>query len=154
MIEGAVSDYDGHIKFYPINQQETITSWKDGNPGASSIFKSNGSYTVEKYVQDEIEMNCHRLDTLSNSCKVYVFLCSKSKILIISNIISSCSFLYNSLFNRIPVIYLNHLIFKYIIYNFLIYVFSLMAFYVILFLPSNCKRVENNSYNFQVLLCL
>ena len=70
LIEGAVSDYDGHIKFYPINQEKTITSWKDGNPGASSIFKSNGKYTVEKYVQDEIETNCYRLDTIMNSYNI------------------------------------------------------------------------------------
>ncbi len=64
LIEGAVCDYDGSIKFYPINQQKTITSWKDGNPGASSIFKSNGTYTIEKYIQDEIVTNCHRLDSV------------------------------------------------------------------------------------------
>lgn len=64
LIEGAVCDYDGEIKFYPINQEKTITTWEDGNPGASSIFKSNGKYTVEKYIQDEITTNCHRLDTI------------------------------------------------------------------------------------------
>jgi FkbM family methyltransferase len=64
LIEGAVCDYDGEIKFYPINRDKTLTSWKDGNPGASSLFVSNGQYTVEKYVQDEITTNCHRLDTI------------------------------------------------------------------------------------------
>jgi FkbM family methyltransferase len=64
LIEGAVCDYDGNITFYPINQEKTITTWKDGNPGASSLFKSNGKYTVEKYVQDEIITNCHRLDSV------------------------------------------------------------------------------------------
>jgi len=64
LIEGAVCDYDGTITFYPINQEKTQTSWADGNPGASSIFKSNGTYTVENYVQDEIQTNCHRLDTI------------------------------------------------------------------------------------------
>jgi hypothetical protein len=64
LIEGAVADYDGEITFYPIDQQRTITSWTDGNPGASSLFKSNGAYTVETYVQNEIRTNCHRLDTL------------------------------------------------------------------------------------------
>lgn len=64
LIEGAVCDYDGEITFYPINQKKTTTTWKDGNPGASSIFKSNGQYTVENYVQDEITTNCHRLDTV------------------------------------------------------------------------------------------
>lgn len=64
LIEGAVCDYDGVITFYPINQQKTKTTWKDGNPGASSLFKSNGKYTVEHYVQDETTTNCHRLDTI------------------------------------------------------------------------------------------
>jgi FkbM family methyltransferase len=64
LIEGAVSDYDGEITFYPINQQQTITSWEDGNPGASSIFKSNGTYTEEYYIQYEITTNCHRLDSV------------------------------------------------------------------------------------------
>ena len=64
LIEGAVCDYDGEITFYPINQKETITKWKDGNPGASSIFKSNGTYEAEKYIQYEIITNCHRLDTV------------------------------------------------------------------------------------------
>lgn len=64
LIEGAVCDYDGDITFYPINQKKTVTTWTDGNPGASSLFKSNGQYTVEKYVQDEIKVNAHRLDTI------------------------------------------------------------------------------------------
>ena len=66
LIEGAVCDYDGNITFYPINQQKTITTWKDGNPGASSIFKSNGKYTIETYIQDEIITQCHRLDSIMN----------------------------------------------------------------------------------------
>uniref|UniRef100_A0A6C0HLL0 Methyltransferase FkbM domain-containing protein n=1 Tax=viral metagenome TaxID=1070528 RepID=A0A6C0HLL0_9ZZZZ len=64
LIEGAVCDYDGTITFYPINQQKTITTWTDGNPGASSIFKSNGTYTHEHYIQDEIISQCHRLDSV------------------------------------------------------------------------------------------
>ena len=64
LIEGAVCDYDGEIKFYPINQDKTLTSWTDGNPGASSLFKSNGEYNIEKYVQDEITTNCHRIDSV------------------------------------------------------------------------------------------
>ena len=64
LIEGAVCDYDGTIAFFPINKEKTITSWKDGNQGASSIFKSNGKYKTEIYAQDEIITNCHRLDTV------------------------------------------------------------------------------------------
>ncbi len=64
LIEGAVCDYDGDITFYPVNQEKTITTWEDGNPGASSIFKSSGLYKNETYVHDEITTNCHRLDTI------------------------------------------------------------------------------------------
>ena len=64
LIEGAVCDYDGDITFYPIDKNETKTTWADGNPGASSLFKSNGTYTVEHYVQYEIKTKCHRLDTI------------------------------------------------------------------------------------------
>ena len=64
LIEGAVCDYDGEITFYPINQEKTITSWIDGNPGASSIFRSNGEYNIERYVQDEMTTNCHRIDSI------------------------------------------------------------------------------------------
>jgi FkbM family methyltransferase len=64
LIEGAVCDYDGEITFYPINQGKTKTTWKDGNPGASSLFKSNDKYPIEKYVQDEIKTTCHRLDSV------------------------------------------------------------------------------------------
>lgn len=70
LIEGAICDYDGEITFYPINQKKTITSWIDGNPGASSIFRSNGNYTIEKYVQDEIKVRCHRLDTIMDKYSI------------------------------------------------------------------------------------
>ena len=64
LVEGAVTDYDGDISFFPIDQNKTVTTWKDGNPGASSIFQSNGTYECEKYVQYEIQTNCHRLDSI------------------------------------------------------------------------------------------
>jgi FkbM family methyltransferase len=70
LIEGAVCDYNGTIKFFPINQEKTVTTWKDGNPGASSIFKSNGKYTVETYIQDEITTQCHRLDTVMDKYNI------------------------------------------------------------------------------------
>lgn len=59
-----INDFDGFCKFYPINTEKTITAHADGNPGASSIFLSNGAADhVEKYVQDEIKLPCTRLDT-------------------------------------------------------------------------------------------
>ena len=70
LIKGAVCDYDGSITFYPINQEKTQTSWDDGNPGASSLFKSNGKYPYETYVQDKITTDCHRLDTIMNKYSI------------------------------------------------------------------------------------
>lgn len=70
LIEGAVCNYDGEVTFYPIDQEKTITTWEDGNPGASSLFKSNGKYTGEIYVQNEIQTNCHRLDTIMKNTNI------------------------------------------------------------------------------------
>lgn len=64
LIDQAVNLYDGECTFYPINKEKTITSWADGNQGASSLFKANGKYDIEQYVQDEVHVNCVRLDTV------------------------------------------------------------------------------------------
>ena len=73
-INKAINIYNGGCKFYPINTEKTITTWKDGNPGASSIFRASGAYDhIEKYVQDEIEVECIRLDSfclLNNISKI------------------------------------------------------------------------------------
>lgn len=64
VINEAVNDYDGLCKFYPIDKDKTITTWEDGNQGASSLYVANGNYDhIEKYVQYEIEIPCTRLDT-------------------------------------------------------------------------------------------
>lgn len=61
----AVSDTNGTTKFYPINTKETITTHTDGNPGASSLFRASGAYDhIERYVQDEIEVETKRLDSV------------------------------------------------------------------------------------------
>jgi len=70
LIEGAVCDYDGEITFHPIDQENTKSSWSDGNPGASSLFKFHEEYSKyhnaknEKYIQKTITTNCHRLDSV------------------------------------------------------------------------------------------
>lgn len=64
VINEAVNDFDGVCKFYPIDKDKTITTWEDGNQGASSLYKANGAYDhIEKYVQYEIEIPCTRIDT-------------------------------------------------------------------------------------------
>jgi FkbM family methyltransferase len=70
LINKAVNYYDGLCKFFPINQQKTITSWKDGNPGASSLFKSNDTYPIERYIQDEIIIDCVTLETVMEEHKI------------------------------------------------------------------------------------
>jgi len=64
LVEMAVCNYDGEIDFFPIDQKNSISLWKDGNPGASSLFKGNQMYeTNEKYIQYQIKTKCCRLDT-------------------------------------------------------------------------------------------
>jgi FkbM family methyltransferase len=54
LVDKAISDVNGFIKFYPINAERTITPHADGNIGASSMFLASNQYTLEKYIQDEI----------------------------------------------------------------------------------------------------
>jgi FkbM family methyltransferase len=76
LTEKALNDEDGEVTFYPMNKEKTITTWADGNQGASSLFKASGMYPIEKYVQDEVkvqsttgekfckEHNINRIDVL------------------------------------------------------------------------------------------
>lgn len=59
----AISDYDGTITFYPIDKEKTVTTWEDGNQGASSLLKASGKYEVEQYAQKEMQAQCIRLDS-------------------------------------------------------------------------------------------
>lgn len=64
VVNQVVNDYDGVCKFYPMDKEKTVTTWEDGNQGASSLYLANGAYDhIEKYVQYEIEMPCTRIDT-------------------------------------------------------------------------------------------
>jgi len=70
LIKKAVNDFDGTCKFYPINPHKTETTWEDGNPGASSLFVALDGYPYEKYVQDEIEVECVRIDSVLKELNV------------------------------------------------------------------------------------
>ena len=59
-----MNSFDGECTFYPINPQKTLTTWPDGNPGASSLFRSNGTYPLERYVQDEVRLPCTKLSSV------------------------------------------------------------------------------------------
>lgn len=55
LIEKAVTDHEGEVTFYQINNEKTITNHPHGtNPGASSIFEANEEYSLEKYSQNKI----------------------------------------------------------------------------------------------------
>jgi FkbM family methyltransferase len=66
----ALSDVDGRITFYKIDTHSTITSWPDGNPGASSIFVANNISDIEKYVQIPVEVMANRAKTLIQEQRV------------------------------------------------------------------------------------
>jgi len=66
----AVNDYDGECTFYQIDKEATKTPWADGNPGASSLFISNGSYTHEEYIQKEIKVKSMTIDSYCNSNEI------------------------------------------------------------------------------------
>ena len=61
LVPKAVHVYDGTCTFFPIDPARTVTSWADGNPGASSLFRANGEYDVEHYVQTETTVECTTL---------------------------------------------------------------------------------------------
>lgn len=61
LTNAALSDKEGIVKFYPMNKEKTVTTHADGNQGASSLFKASGKYTIETYIQDEIEVECRTL---------------------------------------------------------------------------------------------
>lgn len=65
-----INNYTGLVKFHPINQEKTETTWEDGNPKASSIFVSNGTYKLEKYVQDELEIPCMCMTDVCRTFKI------------------------------------------------------------------------------------
>src|SRR5579872_6059376 len=38
LVEKAINSFTGRCPFYPIDPERTVTTWADGNPGASSLF--------------------------------------------------------------------------------------------------------------------
>tara|TARA_A100001015_G_scaffold290469_1_gene363510 strand:- start:3676 stop:5712 length:2037 start_codon:yes stop_codon:yes gene_type:complete len=62
LVEQPVYIDDQEISFYDIDPKNTITTWEDGNPGASSLFQANPAYRVETYVQNKRSLDAIRLD--------------------------------------------------------------------------------------------
>ena len=67
LVEKAVGDSDGIREFYQIDPERTRTTWPDGNPGASSMFRASETYPPETYVQRPIQVNTARLDRFLDS---------------------------------------------------------------------------------------
>ena len=54
LVEKAVTDRAGQVRFLAIDPAGTETGWADGNPGASSLLRASSKYPVERYAQREI----------------------------------------------------------------------------------------------------
>ena len=72
LVEKAINSFTGRCAFYPTDPSRTVTTWADGNPGASSLFIATGDYPVETYVQSQTEVECTRLDDLCRELEVDV----------------------------------------------------------------------------------
>jgi len=64
LVPKSVNSWTGRCRFWAINSERTLSTWIDGNLGASSMLKANGDYPIEKYEQDEIVVDCMTLDDL------------------------------------------------------------------------------------------
>lgn len=60
----ALLDTDGEVTFYKIDPAHTVTTWADGNPGASSLFEATGDYPFETYAQTATAVDGARGDSL------------------------------------------------------------------------------------------
>jgi len=72
LVDRAINSFTGRCPFYPIDPMRTVTTWADGNPGASSLFLATGDYPAEQYVQNETEVECTRLDDLCRELDIPV----------------------------------------------------------------------------------
>jgi len=70
LVEKAVSNRDGTVSFFPIDQEKTETTWEDGNPGASSMLPATGKYPIEKYVQNKITVPSTTLKSFLESKRI------------------------------------------------------------------------------------
>jgi len=62
----AVADKEEELDFYSIDPSKTVTSWKDGNIGASSLYQVNPEWPYERLVQNKIRV---RSISLNSYCK-------------------------------------------------------------------------------------
>jgi FkbM family methyltransferase len=60
--ELAVCEREGELDFFPIDPRRTVTDWKDGNIGASSLYRANPAYRYERYAQNRIQVRSTSID--------------------------------------------------------------------------------------------
>lgn len=70
LVGKAINSFTGRCPFFPTDPSRTVTTWTDGNPGASSLFLATGDYPAETYVQSETEVECTRLDDLCRELEI------------------------------------------------------------------------------------
>jgi FkbM family methyltransferase len=71
LIEKAIiNTEDSSITFFNIDKEKTQSDWGDKNPGASSLLKASGKYTVENYVQKEVTVAATTLQKFCNEYKI------------------------------------------------------------------------------------
>jgi FkbM family methyltransferase len=58
----AVCEQEGELDFYAIDPERTVTGWKDGNIGASSLYRADPAWPYEKYVQRTVRVSSLSLD--------------------------------------------------------------------------------------------
>lgn len=70
LVEKAVSDREGTVRFYPTDPARTRTKHAHGNPGASSLFRARPDYPHETYVQNEVEVEATTLERVMREEKI------------------------------------------------------------------------------------
>jgi FkbM family methyltransferase len=76
-LQFAISDYDASDTFFVNDPTKTVTTWKNGNQGANSLFVADPSYPVESYSQNRITVQVRRADSLIDAglkCPQFVWL--------------------------------------------------------------------------------
>jgi FkbM family methyltransferase len=70
LVPNAVSDINGTLEFFAIDPEKTVTTHRDGNIGASSLFVANPDYPYEKYHQEKITVESITLERWAKEAKV------------------------------------------------------------------------------------
>ena len=67
LIEKAVSDHAGTVRFHPVEAAHSAAGEAYANPGASSLFRANGRFALEHYQQTSIWVEAITLAEVMNA---------------------------------------------------------------------------------------